>query len=224
MFASRFLLALFVLIGLCWLIGIYRTFSLPDVAYLKYGHPSHSSFMRIDSVKSLLTGSAIQLQQVWVPAERIAPALKRAVVAAEDDTFFEHAGFDWQAIKKAAVLNWKRRRFLRGASTITQQLARNLFLYPAKTPTRKLKEFLIALKLERELTKARILELYLNFAQWGPGVYGCEAAARHYFRGSCAGLLATQAAFLATILPNPKKLGRGGYRLTPRAQQILQRM
>ena len=208
-----------MLIGLAWLYGVYDAFSLPDVTPLKYTHPAYSSFM-----KTYRYRHPVGLQHVWIDKDRIASALKRAVIAAEDDAFFAHPGFNWDSIKQAAKVNWKRRKIVRGASTITQQLAKNLYLSGARTPTRKYKEFLIALKLERELSKERILELYLNFAEWGPGVFGCEAAAKHYFKGSCAKLSAGQAAFLAAILPNPKKLGAAGFRMTRRTQQILQRM
>lgn len=212
-------IATILIAGCGWLAIVYDTFSLPDVTPLKYTAPAVSAVMD-DQIRR----QPIRLHHVWVPDAQIADVLKRAVVAAEDDEFFHHPGFNWKAIELAWKLNWRRRRIVRGASTITQQLAKNLYLSQARTPTRKLKEFLIALKLERELSKERILELYLNFAEWGPGIYGCEAAAQYYFNGHCRRLTASQGAFLAAILPNPKKLGRGGYRLTHRAQQILQRM
>lgn len=198
---------------------LYKYFALPDITPLKYSHPEVSSFMHT-YLKKHPTG----LQHTWIDDDQIAKVLKRAVVASEDDEFFTHGGFSWRAIKKAAFVNWKKKRIVRGASTITQQLARNLYLHKAKTPARKLKEFLIALKLERELSKERILELYLNYTEWGPGIFGCEAAAQHYFKGSCNGLSANQAAWLASILPNPARLGKGGFRMTDRAQNILRRL
>lgn len=205
--------------GLGWLYLLYHYFALPNVTPLKYEHPTTSAFMR-----SYLFRHPLGLHHTWVDGEQIAGVLKRAVVASEDDEFFAHRGFNWEAIKRAARVNWKRRRIVRGASTITQQLAKNLYLSRAKTPTRKLKEFLIALKLERELSKDRILELYCNFAEWGPGIFGCQAAAEHYFKTDCRRLSAGQAAFLASILPNPARLGRNGFRMSGRAQQILRRM
>jgi monofunctional biosynthetic peptidoglycan transglycosylase len=143
------------------------------------------------------------LEFKWVPLDRISPYLKQAVVIAEDDQFWVHHGFNWEAIKAAAKTNWKRKSLSFGASTITQQLARNLFLSPSKNPFRKIKELFIALKLERGLTKERILELYLNVAEWGDGIYGAEAAARHYFGTSASNLSKHQASFLAAILPRP---------------------
>jgi monofunctional biosynthetic peptidoglycan transglycosylase len=143
------------------------------------------------------------LEFEWVSLNRISPYLKQAVVIAEDDQFWVHRGFNWEAIKAAAKTNWRRKRLSFGASTITQQLARNLFLSPSKNPFRKLKELFIALKLERGLSKERILELYLNVIEWGDGIYGAEAAARHYFGTSAAHLGKHQAAFLAAILPRP---------------------
>ncbi|MBI4366250.1 MAG: monofunctional biosynthetic peptidoglycan transglycosylase [Deltaproteobacteria bacterium] len=207
-------------IGLGWLLTLHITFSLPNVTALKYETPSQSAFMLWERLRHPLRPIA----QEWVPLPHIADSLERAVVAAEDDGFFSHPGYDWAAIKKAARYNWKKRAFARGASTITQQLARNLYLSRVKMPTRKVKELLIALKLERELTKERILELYLNFAEWGPGIFGCQAAARYYFRVPCERLTTAQSAFLASILPNPKKYGKRGFRMSSRAQRILQQM
>lgn len=159
-----------------------------------------------------------------MPYDKISPYLKEAVIAAEDDEFFEHRGFSWEAIKKAAVYDWKKKRFARGASTITQQLARNLYLTPSKNPIRKIREIMIALKLERELSKQRILELYLNVVEWGNGIYGCEAAARHYFNKSASNLSMSESAYLASILPSPRRLGKQTPYLTPRAARIMNRI
>lgn len=218
----KFSLICFFVAGLTWNFSLYRTFSLPDVTPLKYEAPGITAFMSRYLWHHPIGFRDFQL--FWTPDAKIAAALKRAVVAAEDDEFYSHPGFSWSAIKRAMAENWRRRRIVRGASTITQQLAKNLYLSKARTPSRKLKEFLIALKLERELSKERILEIYLNVVEWGPGIFGCEAAARYYFQGSCSGLSAGQAAFLASILPNPIRLGKGGYRLNHRAQQILRIM
>lgn len=140
---------------------------------------------------------------MWVPYEHISPALARAVVAGEDLRFFHHSGLDWSQIRVAAAQNWEEKRFARGASTITQQLAKNLFLSPSKNPLRKLHEALIAKEMEHFLDKRRILELYLNTVEWGDGIYGAEAAARHYFQTSAASLNVEQATFLAAIIPDP---------------------
>lgn len=140
----------------------------------------------------------------WVSITKISPYLKQAVVLTEDDTFFEHNGFDVEAIKKAYKVNVRRHKFAKGGSTITMQLARNLFLSSDKSILRKLRELAIAVKLESELPKERILELYLNVAQWGDGIYGAQAAARHYFGKDAINLSKHEAAFLAAILPRPK--------------------
>lgn len=212
-------IGILVVIGVLWLALIYDTFNIPNVSELAHVNPESTAF--IDD--HLLAGSG-PFSWEWVPLSQISPYLQRAVIAAEDDMFFEHEGFNWQAIKKAAIYDWKKKKFARGASTITQQLARNLYLSKSKNPLRKLKELLIALKLERELTKTRILELYLNVVEWGPGVYGAEAASHYYFKHSAARLSPNESAFLASILPNPKKLGRGGARTSRKAGAILRRM
>lgn len=204
-----------VVLGLCWLIYLYACFSLPHVADLHDHPPDFTAFMRV-------ANGDVHYQ--WVPLGEISPYLQRAVIAAEDERFYTHPGFDWIAIRRAAQANWRRRTFKFGGSTITQQLAKNLYLSADKTPFRKVKELLIALKLERDLSKERILELYLNVVEWAPGIYGAEAATHHYFGGHAKNLSPAHAAFLASILPNPTRLGSRGYRLTIRGQSILRRM
>ena len=145
-----------------------------------------------------------QIMHEWRPLSKISPYLQRAVVGAEDDLFYEHPGYDINAMKRAYEYNLRKKRFARGASTITMQVARNLYLSPDKTILRKLRELIIALKLERELSKDRILEIYLNIVEWGNGIYGAEAAARHYFGKSARDLTAHEAAYLASILPRPR--------------------
>ena len=167
-----------------------------------------------------------QLQHKWVPYERISIHLKRAVVAAEDARFLDHEGFDWAAIQKAMTKNEKKGKVVAGASTISQQLAKNLFLSGERSWLRKGQEAIITWMLEDTLSKQRILELYLNVAEWGDGVFGAEAAARHHFGVGAAALNAEQAAWLAVILPSPRRYDRG--RLTPylsgRVNTILARM
>jgi len=182
--------------GLLWIYMVHTIFSLPDVSHLRSANPGETAFMKAYDGKR-------KLRYRWVPLKRISPHLRNAVIIAEDDQFREHHGFVWDAIKEAAKRNWKRKRLYYGASTLTQQLARNLFLSKSKNPFRKTKELLIALKLERELSKDRILELYLNVVEWGDGIFGAQAAARHYFGTSAAYLSKHQAAFLAAILPRP---------------------
>lgn len=203
------------LIGGLWLYLLFATFSLPDVRPLAYTAPVESAFMA-------RAGGPYDYE--WRPLTQIASTLQRAVVAAEDDRFYEHHGFDVAAIQRALRINLKRGKYAFGGSTITQQLAKNLYLSASKNPFRKLKELMIALQLENCLRKERILELYLNVVQWGPNIFGAEAAAQFYFQHDAKDLSAAQSAFLATILPNPVALGKRGFRLTPRALVILRTM
>lgn len=158
---------------------------------------------RADEAKE--KGLAPKREQIWVPYERISKNLVRAVLAGEDNRFFDHSGFDWEEIQKAIEEDWEEKRFVRGASTITQQLAKNLFLSTSKNPIRKLHEAILTIELEAILSKRRILEIYLNVIEWGDGIYGAEAAARYYFNTSAASLSAEQAAFLSAIIPNPRE-------------------
>jgi monofunctional biosynthetic peptidoglycan transglycosylase len=145
-----------------------------------------------------------KLEYRWVPYERISNNLKRAMIAAEDAKFVDHEGFDWDGIQRAIEKNERRGRIVAGGSTITQQLAKNLFLTPARSWIRKGQEAVITLMLEALLPKRRIFELYLNVIELGNGVFGAEAAARHYFGTSAAGLSASQGARLAAMAPNPR--------------------
>jgi monofunctional biosynthetic peptidoglycan transglycosylase len=167
-----------------------------------------------------------KLAHQWVPYERVSAQLKRAVVAAEDAKFVDHEGFDWEAISKAIEKNERKGRVVAGASTISQQLAKNLFLSGERSWIRKGQEAVITWMLENAMSKRRILELYLNYAEWGEGVFGAEAAARYHFGVSAAALSVPQAAFLAAILPSPRRYGRG--QLTPyiasRIETIVARM
>lgn len=146
----------------------------------------------------------VRKEFIWVPYERISPALVRAVLAGEDIRFFQHHGIDWKTLRLAIAQNVREKRFSRGASTIAQQLAKNLFLSSSKNLMRKLHEAIIAYELTYVLDKRRVLELYLNVIEWGDGVYGAEAAARFYYGVSASELNDEQAAFLAAIIPNPR--------------------
>jgi monofunctional biosynthetic peptidoglycan transglycosylase len=195
---------------------------------LYWGHypPSSTAFMerRLDTMRA--RNPRAQLRHQWVGYERISPHLKRAVVAAEDAKFLDHEGFDWEQIQKALERMEERGRIAGGASTISQQLAKNLFLSAEQSWLRKAQEALITGMLEQALSKRRILELYLNVAEWGEGVFGAEAAARHHFGIAASALNAEQAAWLAAILPSPRRYQRGA--LTPylagRVDTILARM
>jgi monofunctional biosynthetic peptidoglycan transglycosylase len=139
-----------------------------------------------------------------VPLDRISPNLQRAVLAGEDNNFFTHDGFDYEAIQKAAEKNWEEGKIVRGASTITQQLAKNLWLSESRNPLRKLEEVPLTRSLERNLGKWRILEIYLNVIEWGDGIYGAEAASQTYFGVAASRLSPSQAASLAAMIPNPR--------------------
>jgi monofunctional biosynthetic peptidoglycan transglycosylase len=185
-----------VLLWLCWIAA--------HVAWWRAHPPTETSFMaqRMDEARA--RNPKARLHYLWVDYARIAPALKRAVVAAEDAKFVDHEGFDWDGIERALEKNQRKGRIVAGGSTITQQLAKNLFLSPSKSYFRKGQEAAITVLLEALLTKERILELYLNVIEWGNGVFGAEAAARHYFGVSAAQLSVEQAARLAAMAPNPR--------------------
>ena len=174
------------------------------ILYWSEVDPSSSAFMQ----RYLETPGA-RLRYSWVPYQRISEHLKRAVVAAEDARFLDHEGFDWDAIQKAMQKNERRGKVVAGASTISQQLAKNLFLSGSRSWPRKAQEAIITWMMERTLSKRRILELYLNLAEWGEGVFGAEAAARHHFGVPAAALTAEQGAYLAAILPSPRRYDRG---------------
>lgn len=178
--------------------GGFFVFTLPPVASLRFAYPVRTAMM-------LQKPGSVDLR--WVPMKEIAPSLASAVVNAEDATFYEHHGIDFKQIQEAMKKNEKKKKYARGGSTITMQLAKNLYLTPRKFVFRKILEIGIALEMEVLLSKERILELYLNLIEWAPGVYGAEAAAQHYFRVPAAKLGAGQATFLAAVIPNPKKWG-----------------
>ena len=169
---------------------------------------------------------AAKLQQEWIPYKRISAHLKRAILVAEDDTFADHEGFDWDGIQRAMDKNQKKGKVVAGGSTISQQLAKNLFLSGERTMLRKGEEALITLMMEHILDKERILEIYLNVIEWGDGVFGAEAAARHYFGVSASQLSREQAAKLAAIVPRPRfyDKNRNAPWLLKKTQIILGRM
>ena len=166
--------------------------------------PAETAFMAMRAVEQREHGKPVRRSYQWVAYERIAPALKRAMIAAEDTKFVEHEGFDWEGIERAMDKNQRRGRVIAGGSTITQQLAKNLFLSSQRSYWRKAEEALITLMLEALLDKRRIFELYLNVIEWGDGVFGCEAASRRYFGVSAKDLNESQSARLAAMAPNPR--------------------
>jgi len=179
--------------------------SLYDVDRLAREAPRGTALMRARAAAAGRAGRAWHPRQTWVPYERISPLLRRAVLTAEDAAFYRHGGLDWTELKAAACRDLEERRVVRGGSTITQQLAKNLYLGDRRPLTRKLTEVFLALRMERALSKRRIFELYLNLIEWGDGIFGAEAAARHYFGVSAAELSPRQATLLAAVIINPRR-------------------
>jgi monofunctional glycosyltransferase len=217
---SRTLLGLFALI-LAWQ-GWYFGW----VAWWKYMDPGTTAFMRHRLNELHESNPKAELKHEWLPYPRISPQLKRAVVAAEDDKFIDHEGFDWEGMQRAIEKNQKKGKVVAGGSTISQQLAKNLFLSGAKTPWRKAQEAIITVWLELLWDKQRILEVYLNSVEWGEGVFGAEAAARRYYNTGAGNLSADQAARLAVMLPAPRRYEKNRYSayMNTRTELILARM
>lgn len=176
---------------------------VPDVSRLKKENPKKTAMMEYREKEWQKKGKKYRIKQIWIPLSRISPYLIKAVLIGEDDKFWRHEGFDYEALKKAIEKDIKAKKFKFGGSTITQQLAKNLYLSSSKNPIRKLREAIITWKIERVLSKKRILELYLNIAEWGKGIFGIEAASRHYYGKSAFELTALESARLAAVLPNP---------------------
>lgn len=197
------ILAALAAIALLWLAWIAA-----HIGWYRYNPPRETAFMAQRMEEARSRNPAVALHYTWVPYARISPQLKRAMIAAEDAKFVEHSGFDWDGIQNALDKNEKKGRVVAGGSTITQQLAKNLFLSPAKSYVRKAEEAVVAVLLEAMLPKQRILELYLNVIEWGNGIFGAEAASRRYFGISAAQLSAEQAARLAAMTPSPRRFER----------------
>ncbi|WP_333906903.1 monofunctional biosynthetic peptidoglycan transglycosylase [Delftia acidovorans] len=216
---------------------LLQLFFVLRIALMVVVDPESTAFQRSEAWQLLRSSEGLHWSQQWLPYDRIAPTLKRAVIASEDDSFTEHHGVQWEAIEKA----WQRNQRaearaqkaengkapkIYGGSTITQQLAKNLLLSGERSLLRKGQELVLTQLLELMLSKQRILEIYLNSVEWGQGVFGAEAAARHYFRKSASQLSAAEAARLAVMLPQPKrfeKLPNSGY-LLQRTRTVMQRM
>jgi monofunctional glycosyltransferase len=176
------------------------------ITALVHTNPRETSVMRQRQTEAIAAGRKPRRVQIWVPLTRVSRHLIHGVVAAEDPKFFGHEGVDWEAVRESIEKDFEKRRFARGGSTITQQLAKNLFFTTYKNPIRKLREMVVTRWLEQDLSKARILELYLNVIEWGDGVYGCEAAAERYYGKPAAALSETEAAGLAAMVPSPRRI------------------
>lgn len=186
------------------LLALYQGYIFLKIWYWVDHNPASSAFM--DTRRSILQKKSpqSQIQYQWTPYEHISINLKRALIAAEDAKFTDHEGFDWEGIQKAYEKNVRKGKIVAGGSTISQQLAKNLFLSSQKTPWRKIQEAVITLMLEKMMSKRRILEIYMNVIEWGEGVFGAEAAAQHYFGISAKNLSPEQAAKLAAMAPKPR--------------------
>ncbi|MDD5711485.1 MAG: monofunctional biosynthetic peptidoglycan transglycosylase [Smithellaceae bacterium] len=182
-------------------VGFYLVY--PNVTKLRKENPRKTSFMEYREEQWQDAGKKRRIRQNWVKLSHVSPYMIKAVIIAEDDHFWSHDGFDFEAMQKALEKDLKKKKLKAGGSTISQQLAKNLYLSPSKNPVRKVKEAILTWRIERNLSKRRIMELYLNVAEWGDGLFGVEAAARRYFGKTAADLSAYEAARLAAALPNP---------------------
>ena len=213
-------LAIALLLLLFW-----QAVLLTQVVWWSRFDPGSTSFMRQRLAELRKTDPKAELRQRWIAYEDISVHLKRAVVAAEDDRFLEHRGFDWEGIQRALERNAERGRLAAGGSTISQQLAKNLFLSSSRSWLRKGQEAVLTLMIETTWEKRRILEVFLNVAEWGNGVFGAEAAARHYYGRPASSLGPAEAARLAVMLPNPRRYeNEFGPRLAAHAARVQRRM
>lgn len=193
----------FIFIILFFTVDIGRYAFYPNVSDLIKTNPIPTAFMQYRMDQWVDEGKQKQLTQKWVNFNQISPYLVKAVLISEDDGFWKNDGFEMGEMSQAFEKNLKAGKFVAGGSTVTQQLAKNIYLSPSKNPIRKIKEAILTYRMNKALTKRRIIELYLNCAEWGDGIFGIEAAARHYYHKSAASLSAMEAAKLASILPNP---------------------
>jgi monofunctional glycosyltransferase len=207
----RKIISIILILALTYfIVDVGRYFIYPNVASLKKNCPQKTSFMEYREKVWREKGIKKKIANIWVPLSSVSPYVMKAVIIAEDDKFWSHEGFDFEAMQKALEKDIKKKKFKAGGSTISQQLAKNLYLSPAKNPVRKVKEAILTWRMERQLSKRRIMELYLNVAEWGDGVFGIEAAARKNYGKSAAALNAREAATLAAVIPNPRRFRTDG--------------
>ena len=202
------MLVLIIISALSLSIAFYIVY--PDIAKLRKVNPKKTAFMEYRENEWQRQGKKKKIVQRWIQLSQISPYVIKAVIIAEDDKFWSHEGFDFEAMQKALEKDLKQKTFKIGGSTISQQLAKNLFLSPSKNPVRKLKEAILTWRLEQHLSKKRIIEIYLNVAEWGDGLFGIEAAAQRYYGKSASALSPVEAAVLATVLPNPLRYNPTG--------------
>jgi monofunctional biosynthetic peptidoglycan transglycosylase len=213
-----FLIILSVLI-----LGISCSLVFPNISRLKKEAPKTTEFMKYRQEMSRKAGKNPAIAYTWMPLDKISPYLVQAVVVSEDDKFWSHEGLDFEAIKIALKKDIKNKTWRYGGSTITQQLAKNLFLSPSKNPIRKLREVILTWRLESSLSKKRILELYLNVVEWGTGIFGAEAASQRYYGKPASDLSLREADHLAVVLPSPRRYNplSGSDYIEDRAREVL---
>lgn len=199
-----------IILGAGFFVSIFLYFLYPDISKLKKQNPKITAFMEYRMEEWQDKGKKVKIRQKWVPMSRVSPYVTKAIIIAEDDKFWSHEGFDFEAMQKAIEKDLKKKKFKAGGSTISQQLAKNLYLSPSKNPVRKIKEAILTWRLENSLSKRRIIEIYINVVEWGEGIFGIEAAAQKYFGKSAASLSAYEAARLAAVLPNPRRFNAAG--------------
>jgi monofunctional biosynthetic peptidoglycan transglycosylase len=209
-----------------WILELVVEIQSYDVAALARTHPRRTALMLQREREAVAHGRHARVDQRWIAYGGISPVLRRAVLIAEDDAFYAHGGLDFDEIMVSARRNLEKRRVVRGGSTVTQQLAKNLFLGDRRTLDRKLREALLAFRLERTLSKRRIFELYLNLIEWGDGIYGAEAAAQRHFGVSASNLGERQAVLLAAVIINPRRYSpvHPDRRIEHRARMIASRL
>ncbi len=215
-------------LGILGVFFLFEILTLPfaSILSLETKTPKETALMQQRMEEAREKGKTLKIDHRWISLSNIPKHVRKAVLIAEDARFYSHAGVDWHEVRKSFETNWEKGRIVRGGSTITQQLAKNLYLSTSRDPIRKFKELIIAWMLEATLSKKRILELYLNIIEWGRGIFGIEAAAQRYFHKSAGQLTKEQAARLAAVIPSP--LRYKPTKLTPflekKKEVILQRM
>jgi monofunctional glycosyltransferase len=217
---KRILKTTFLLASLCLVTALLVT--VAQVALLTIHNPHSTAWMRLRARQARAAGKELTIRQTWLPLREIPGVLQQAVIAAEDEKFYRHHGFDWEALKEAYTLNDEKERIKRGGSTISQQLAKNLYLSPRRSYVRKVREAVITATLELLLSKDRILELYLNCIEFGPGIFGVEEGARHHFGLSVKRLSLDQSCRLAAIIPAPLRYRVNGSYVSRRAAILAQ--
>jgi len=209
-----------------FVLDVVRYFVYPNVSALKENRPAKTAFMQYREDVWRDKGINKKISISWVPLAQVSPYVVKAVIIAEDDKFWSHEGFDFDAMQKALEKDLKKKKFKAGGSTISQQLAKNLYLSPNKNPIRKIKEAILTWRIEQNLSKKRIMELYLNVAEWGDGMFGVQNAARRYYGKSAGSLGPREAAELAAALPNPRRFNpdKNSRYAANRAERIYQIM